>query len=240
MADSPALRLDDFDTPSSISSDRAVLLARLDEAARAQTTLHCVYFGGPKGGVEHHIVPLKIDPPDVWALCTASGRRKRFRLGLLYILAPGEDPRWARPLEERSVAPKLSTRIDTRNIRTRSQLIEAHGEALDALGWRIVLSDRGITLQRITDEDGEAVVALRQLSNGHWAVESLDRRRIARRRLGAAAKIFLDAAGRNARPQTAAARRPVKHSSFWTLLGFMGAAVLALGLGLTIGVLLPH
>ncbi|CAN0244692.1 unnamed protein product, partial [Phaeothamnion confervicola] len=123
-----------------------VLLARLQEAARAERPVRCVYFGGSKVGVELDIVPIKIDPPDVWAHCVASGRRKRFRFGLMYILEPGEDSRWARPLEDRSVAVRPPTRISARNVRTLSQLVEECGERLDALGWRVMLSERAIAL----------------------------------------------------------------------------------------------
>jgi hypothetical protein len=87
--------------------------------------------------VELDIVPIKIDPPDVWAHCVASGRRKRLRFGLIYILGSGEDPRWARPLEDRSTTAHSARRISARNLRTLSQLIEECGERLDALGWRV-------------------------------------------------------------------------------------------------------
>jgi hypothetical protein len=239
MADAPVLRHDDFGTTPSIRSDRSVLLARLQEASRTQSTVRCVYFGGSKTGVERNIIPIKIDPPDVWAHCLASGRRKRFRLGLIYILEPGEDPRWARPLEDRSVAVIPPKRIDARNIRTLSQLVADHGETLDALGWRVALSERAIALHRITDEDGGVVVALRQGENGHWTVESLDKRRLKRRRLGTAAKIFLAAAERNARSAAATPRRPARQANAWAILRFLSAAVFALVLGLTIGVLIP-
>ena len=240
MADIPAPRLEDFGTTPSTRDERNVLLARLKEAARAEKAVRCVYFGGSKVGVESDIIPIKIDPPDVWAHCVASGRRKRFRLGLIYILEPGEDPRWARPLEDRSVEVTPPSRIDARNLRSLSQLIADHGDTLDALGWRIMLSDRAIALHRITDEAGEAVVALRQSDSGHWAVESLDHRRIKRRRLGAAAKLFLIAAERNARLAPATRGRAAKRARVWSILQFLGVALFALVLGLVIGVLLPH
>jgi hypothetical protein len=247
MADTPALGfegsgavgLDHSGKTSSIASDRSVLLARLEEAARAQRPVRCVYFGSSKVGAEREIIPIRIDPPDVWAHCVASGRRKRFRLGLIYILEPGEDPRWARPLEERGDPVTLPKGAP--DARTLSQLIADYGEALDALGWRITLSGQAITLHRITDEAGGVVVALRQRDNGHWVVESLDKGRIKRRRLGAAAKIFLAAAERNARSAPASRpRRSTGRTSAWAILRFLGAAVFALVLGLTIGVLLPH
>lgn len=235
MVDTLDPRLDDFGTTPSIKSDRSVLLARLQEAARAKTVLRCVYFGGSKAGVEFDLIPINIDPPDVWAHCVASGRRKRFRFGLIYILEPGEDPRWARPLEDRSVAVR---RISVRNVGTLSQLIEECGETLDALGWRVVLSERAIALHRITEVAGEVVVALRHRDDGYWVVESLDNRRIKRRRLGAAANIFLAAAERNAR--RARPRDPTRHANPWAILRFLSAAVFALALGAVIGVLLPR
>jgi hypothetical protein len=240
MADTPGLRLDDFGTPPSLRSDRAVLLARLQDAARSQSTIHCVYFGGSKAGVELDIIPIKIDPPDVWAYCVASGRRKRFRFGLIYILGLGEDRRWARPLDDRSVAVRPPTRTKARDVRTLSQLIEEHGERLDALGWRVTLSERAVTLQRITEEAGDVVVALRARDDGHWAVESLDKRLIKRRRLGAAAGIFLAAAERNARRVPGKPRGPARRAYSWTILRFIGAAVCALLLGAIVGVLLPR
>jgi hypothetical protein len=244
MADAPVLRIDEPDVAPSSKNERTVLVARLQEAARTESKVRCVYFGGSKAGIEREIIPIKIDPPDVWALCVTSGRRKRFRLGLIYILEPGEDPRWAKPLEDRSVAVTPPSRIDARSIRTLSQLIQDHGETLDALGWRMALADQAITLQRITDEAGEVVVALRQRENGHWVVESLDKPRVKRRQLGAAAKIFLAAADRNAR--TARRGRATKSArsggrgALWSILSFLVAAVLALVVGVTIGVLLPH
>jgi hypothetical protein len=244
MVDAPVLRFDDPDIAPSSTNERTVLLARLKEAAKSESKVRCVYFGGSKAGIEREIIPIKIDPPDVWAQCLTTGRRKRFRLGLIYILEPGEDPRWAKPLEDRSPAVTPPSRIDARNIRTLSQLIQEHGERLDALGWRIALVDQAITLQRITDEDGEVVVALRQRENGHWVVESLDKPRVKRRQLGAAAKIFLTAADRNARSSRTArvkSRGPSRGRSKWrSILGFLGAAVLALVFGVTVGVLLPH
>lgn len=241
MADTPALGLGDFGKTPSIASDRAVLLARLEEAARTQRPVRCVYFGSSKVGAEREIIPLKIDPPDVWAHCVTSGRRKRFRLGLIYVLEPGEDPRWARPLEVREDPVTLAKETAAQDIRSLSQLISDYGEALDALGWRIALSGQTITLHRITDEAGEAVVSLRQHDDGRWLVESLDKGRTKRRRLGPAAKLFLAAAERNARPVRARpTRRSRRRSNAWAVLGFLAAAVLALGLGLAIGVLLPH
>ena len=238
MADTPALGLDHFGNTSSIASDRTVLLARLEEAARTQSTVRCVYFGSSKVGAEREIIPIKIDPPDVWAQDVASGRRKRFRLGLIYILAPGEDPRWARPLEDREDPVTLLKGIGAADIQSLSQLIPDYGEALDALGWRITLSGQAITLHRITDEAGGVVVALRQRNNGHWVVESLDKGTTRRRRLGAAAKLFLTAAERNARRPAQAKR--TQRSNAWAILSFLSAAVIALLLGLTIGMLLPH
>lgn len=238
MADTPALGLVDFGNTSSIASDRTVLLARLEEAARTQSTVRCVYFGSSKVGVERQIIPIKIDPPDVWAQDVASGRRKRFRLGLIYILAPGEDPRWARPLEDREDPVTLLKGTGAPDIQSLSQMIADYGEALDALGWRIALSGQAITLHRITDEAGGVVVALRQRDNGHWVVESLDKGTTKRRRLGAAANIFLEAAERNARRPALA--RPKRRSNAWAIVRFLCAAVFALLLGLTIGMLLPH
>ena len=247
MADTPALvlegsgalGLDHSGKIPSTASDKTVLLARLAEAARAQRPVRCVYFGSSKVGAEREIIPIKIDPPDVWAHCVTSGRRKRFRLGLIYILEPGEDPRWARPLEERGDPVTLPKSAP--DIHSLSQLIADYGEALDALGWRITLSGQAITLHRITDEAGGVVVALRQRDNGHWFVESLDKKHIKRRRLGAAAKIFLAAAQRNARSApTSRPRRSSRRSNSWAILRFLAAAVFALVLGLTIGVLLPH
>lgn len=201
---------------------------RVRESIGTGEILRCVYFGGRSApGRERPIVPLSIDGPYVWARCLNSGQRKRYLIGKMRIVEEGQALSDVGPPEGARAAPARRPPP----VRALSDVVERHGDALEAQGWQCIATEEALSIFLVSDAGVRAEIGLGfDEVRREWVVARKGRRRIYRSTLKGATTQFLRFAEMEARAPLAGA--PTARSPNWRLAL---AAVSALFVGVLLG-----